>query len=259
MKDQVQFREKLSGIVALAEEEGKRISTNEVEKYFEEDALSTEQMELVYDFLLAQKIVVKGYEKKGGTVKPREKETLLLTKEEEDYLKLYLSDLSMIKPEDRGEKERLFQQAKAGEAFAKSRLIELHLSQVVAIAKEMNHPDVFLGDLIQEGNVSLMLALDELTEMTNIESVLKEEIKEGMQALIEEYKEDKVQDQKIVEQVSELDTHIQNLAEDLGRKVSIDELAEHMGMTDEEVLGVLKLAGEDIDIEEPENYDNLNE
>ena len=35
----------------------------EVECYFEEEHLSKEQIELVFDYLLAQKIVVKGYEK----------------------------------------------------------------------------------------------------------------------------------------------------------------------------------------------------
>ena len=49
MADRLQFKEKLAGVLALAEDQNGKITVDEVEKYFEEDGLSQEQMNLVCD------------------------------------------------------------------------------------------------------------------------------------------------------------------------------------------------------------------
>jgi DNA-directed RNA polymerase sigma subunit (sigma70/sigma32) len=54
----------------------------------------------------------------------------------------------------------------------------------------------------------------------------------------------------MVEKVTMLDEGIKALTEELGRKVTIDELALHMGMTEEEIEDVLRLMGEDTEDEE---------
>ena len=53
MADRLEFKEKLAGILALAEGQNGKITVDEVEKYFEEDGLSQEQMNLVCDYLLS--------------------------------------------------------------------------------------------------------------------------------------------------------------------------------------------------------------
>ena len=50
----------------------------------------------------------------------------------------------MILPEEEGERERLFESAKAGEAQAKSRLTELYMKEVLEIAKELHDGESFL-------------------------------------------------------------------------------------------------------------------
>ncbi len=50
----------------------------------------------------------------------------------------------------------------------------------------------------------------------------------------------------MVARVAELDEAIQSLKEEMGRKVSIDEVAERMGISEDEVEDILKLAGEDV-------------
>lgn len=74
MADRLEFKEKLAGILALAEGQNGKITVDEVEKYFEEDGLSQEQMNLVCDYLLSMKMAVVGYKQTGGTVKEAEKE-----------------------------------------------------------------------------------------------------------------------------------------------------------------------------------------
>ena len=68
MADRLQFKEKLAGVLALAEDQNGKITVDEVEKYFEEDGLSQEQMNLVCDYLLSMKMAVIGYKQAGGRV-----------------------------------------------------------------------------------------------------------------------------------------------------------------------------------------------
>ena len=109
MGGRIEFREKLSGILKMAEENGCQITIDEVECYFEEEHLSKEQIELVFDYLLAQKIVVKGYEKTGGSVTSSEENKAAFTEEEQRYLKEYMKDIGGIREADEEEREALFE------------------------------------------------------------------------------------------------------------------------------------------------------
>ena len=136
MSGKLQFREKLSGILELANENNKVLSVEDVEKYFEEDCLSEEQMELVYDYLLAQKIAVKGYEKTGGTILSAEEQEEKLAEEDRMYVQEYLEEIAAMQPHNKAE-ERLKE----------------YSPKVVEIAVEMYSQDYMIEDLIQEGNV----------------------------------------------------------------------------------------------------------
>lgn len=263
MADKVEFRTKLGGVLTLAIENGSRITCDEVEQYFEEDQLTGEQMELVFDYLLSQKIAVRGYVKLGGSVnEANEQEEIAYTEEEQAYLKEYLTDLEAIRKARDGEIETLLQEVKQGNTLAKSRMTEIYLPKVAEIGKNMKHPELFLGDIIQEGNVSLMVALEGIATMedmdySTLELYLEQEIRQGIQMLIEETSELKSRDKKMVQQVFDLDETITKLNEDLGRKVTIDELALYMDMTEEEILEILKLAGEEVEREEGIDASNL--
>ena len=121
-----------------------------------------------------------------------------------------------------------------------------YLPKVVEEAVKLHHADVFIGDMIQEGNISLMLALKEIASGSDEEELILEEIRAGMLAMAEAQDETKRQDGKMVARVAELDEAIQSLKEEMGRKVSIDEVAERMGISEDEVEDILKLAGEDV-------------
>lgn len=228
MGGKLQFREKLNGILTLGKEKHHVLTMEDVEKYFEEDVLSEEQMELVCDYLLSQKIAVTGYVKKGGTVV--EKEECVFSEEDERYLETYMEEMSSLIPiNEREEKLKKYYQT------------------VVEIAKELYTPTFFIGDLIQEGNVGLVLALEkeETTEKEIIEG-----IRQMIQLFVEEQEEMRHQDNKMVEKVVFLDESLKNLTEDLERKPTLEELADYMEMTEEEVNDILRLTGEEDDDEE---------
>ena len=248
MNDKAKFLEKLNGLRGMAKEQGSQITIDEVKAYFSEDALTEEQMELVFDYLLAQKIIVKGYMKLQ-----KESETQVeFTEEEKAYLKEYETDLKAIKDAKDGEVVELVAQVVRGDELAKGRLTEIYLKEVVQIAKKMYHPEVFLGDLIQEGNLGLVLGVEMITDVETAHEVLTTQIKQSIQALLEEYTELSKRDKKMVEKVNQLDESIKALTEELGRKVSIDELAVYMGMDIEEIEDILKLMGEEPEPEEEE-------
>ena len=54
MAEKLQFREKLTGILKICESKENVVLKEEVEAFFQEDNLTPEQMELVFDYLLSQ-------------------------------------------------------------------------------------------------------------------------------------------------------------------------------------------------------------
>lgn len=249
MKTRMEFREKLAGILKLGLEQGSRITLDEVEKYFEADELSEEQIELVCDYLLSQKVIVSGYAKKGGTVTAAGDETAF-TEEEKEYLREYERDLQAFRKAGEEECMKLFERAAEKDAEAKKALTEIYLPVVVEIAKTQHHPEIFLGDMIQEGNVSLMMALEMLESAEDADAFLRREILQGIQAMQETQEEEKKRDHRMVEKVSELDASITKLTEEMGRKITIEELSMFMDMPVDEIVSVMQLAGEDIEVGE---------
>lgn len=228
MAGKLEFRSKLSDVLQLAGEQGNRMSLEEIEKFFEEDDLSKEQIDLVCDYLLSQKVAVTGYQKQPGVIKDAEDKPADLSSEEKDYLEEYLRDIESVK--GNGENPRL----------------TYYLPRVVDAALQMHHREVFLGDMIQEGNISLMIALKKCENSTEDETAVMDEVRAGMQALVESLTETKRLDKKMVSQVAELDETIRHMTEDMGRKVSVEEVAEQLEMTTEQIEAVLKLAGEEV-------------
>lgn len=242
MNDRLEFREKLGGILQKAQEKAQVLSVSEVEEYFAEDGLSREQLELICDYLLSQKVTVKGYIKQGGTVTEKEEQPEeCYTEEEKRYLARYMEEIHMIKEEEEGERQKLFEASAAGDALARARLIELYLESVVETAKELYHKEVFLGDLIQEGNVSLMLALDELASAEEAHEKIMDEVRRGMQMLIEEQTEVKRRNHTLLEKYTDLEDNIKKLKEETGRDVTIEELSAFLDMPEEEIHDILNL------------------
>ena len=249
MEQRAEFLKKLNGLVALAKEHGNQITIDEVKAYFAEADLKEEQMELVFDYLLSQKVVVKGYfkmskEELSGAEEPIEGRARY-SEEERIYLAEYEEDLKAFLKLDVQEEKEICYKVLQGDQRAKQRLTEIYLSKVVEIAEEMYQPGIFLGDLIQEGNLGLVLGMDMLTANEDIDKTLTEQIRQSMQMFIEESSELQSRDKKMVEQVQLLDESITKLTEEMGRKVTIDELAVYMGMTEDEINDILRLTGEE--------------
>lgn len=240
MNEKTEFLEKLNGLLKLAQGQESQITIEEVKAYFSEDALTEEQIELVFEYLMAQKVVVKGYMK----MTPEKKENDY-TEEEKLYLKEYKHDLQAIRSASQEEVQQLYRQVMDGKENVKNRLVEVYLKEVVTIAEQLHQPEVFIGDLIQEGNLGLVLGVEKITDPMKAHEMIVMQIRQSIQLLLEEQSELSSRDKKMVEKVQALDESIQALTEELGRKVTIDELAIYMGAEIEEIEDILKLTGEE--------------
>ena len=94
-----------------------------------------------------------------------------------------------------------------------------------------------------------MLALKEIRKEKDEEEIL-EQVRAGMLASLESQTEVKRRDHKMVEKVTELDETIKSMKEEYGRKVSVDEVADRLGISENEIEDILKLAGEEVKDEE---------
>lgn len=229
MADKLKFQEKLSGILRLAEEKQMHLNIEEIEKFFAEENLSSEQIDLVCDYLLSQKVAVSGYEKKVGVIRTAgEEDRQKLTKEEQDYLESYLREIGEMISHTAEESRMAF-----------------YMPLVTEEALRIPREGVFLGDVIQEGNVSLVSALARYAPGEEVQEEILEEVRAGMRALLESQLEMKTRDRKMVERVSDLEATIKEMSDGLGRKVDVEEVAEKMGISEEEIEDILKLAGEE--------------
>lgn len=240
MKNQKEFLDKLNELVSLAKERGKQISVEEVNAYFMEDDLTKEQMELVYDYLYDKKIVVKGVIQ------------VEFSSEEAEYLREYEKDLDAFRPEKDGEREKLYLETLDGNEQAKERLIQIYLKEVVQIAKDMYLGSVSLEDMIQEGNIGLLTGVQSISLDRDAHENIVSEIRNAISRLLDEEGELQEIDHQMVQKVGELDEVITKLTEELGRKVTIEELALHMGVTEEEIEDILSLTGEEAESDEEE-------
>lgn len=146
MNKEQEFLERLGLLKEKAMGQGSRISQEEVKEFFEDESLSEEQILLVYDYLLSQRITVTGYMKSGEILKNGEAVGAGgVNVEEENYLREYQEDLKALRAEQPGERARLFAAVAAGDSEAKSRLTEIYLPVVLEIAMQMRCEEVFWG------------------------------------------------------------------------------------------------------------------
>lgn len=238
MDHEMEFRHRLMEIMNLAREKGSSLEKNQINEFFREDHLTEEQMTLVYQFLNSNHIEVKGYSVE------EEKKEVPLTSEEEEYLRHYREEIEGLDPEKPGEWEQCIFEFLQGNHRKKERMLELLLPEVIHIARRINRHEVLIQDLIQEGNMSLVIHMDHLTGADDERMMLLKQAEKDMIAMAEELSRQKKEDHFMVEQVQKVDHAMKELTEELGEKVGAEELAMYLDMSEEELKDILRLAGE---------------
>ena len=194
------------------------------------------QLGPVYDYLKSKKIGV-------GEKVDLDK---YLSSEEIDYLELYTESLSDIPTLTDGEKRAVYMAAMAGEAQAKKRLIESMLSDIVDMAKLYTGQGVFIEDLIGEGNVALSVGVEmlgALEEPDEVPGMLAKMAMDAMEDLISDEIGNRKTDDKLVNKVNNVADAARELAQVLGRKVTIDELVSESKLSRRAIEEAIRISG----------------
>lgn len=223
MERTVEFLKKIEDVLELCRQKGNVVDKKSVQQFLEGEALTEEQMNVVFDYLLSQKVHVRDYIKEVEAEAGNDSQMPDLSEEELRYLLHYEEEVRNLPEED---------------------LLGKLLPEVVRMAIMLHHPEIFLGDLIQEGNMGLLLGMNENIQE---EEVLLQMARQNMQTMVEVQTEIKRQDRRMADKVNELDAMISKFVEEMGRKVSVDELAELLEVTEDEIVDLIHLAGEEIE------------
>ena len=224
MAERMGFQGKLREVLGFAREREDHLLAEDVEKFFEEEGLSPEQMELVFQYLTEQGIEVKGYAPSKGTAREAGEEEADLSPEEERYLETYRQEIEAL--EEAGDKT-----------------LARRLTEVVEEAVKLQRGEVFLGDLIQEGNMRLVMLLEEDPEKE--EEAWRVTVRSAMEEFIASSGEVRRRDRQMVRKVTDLNNTVKAMEEEEGRKVTLDEAAGRLGITRQEAEQIWKLTSEE--------------
>lgn len=246
MSKEQEFAKILEDVKALARGQGNMVTEAQVMDAFAGLSLSGEQMQMVYDYLLQSKIGI------GQHLDPEE----YLTEKEMDYLEEYLSEIEGLGDVTEGEKEAITLSAMAGDADAQKRLTEIYLKEVPQIAKLYAGQGVYLEDLIGEGNVALAIGVSMLGSRESAQEalgLLGKMIMDAMESYIRENTDAKKLDAKVADKVNLVADKARELSEELRRNVTVQELAEESGLSENAIRDAIRMSGfkiEGIDLNE---------
>ncbi|MBO4998938.1 MAG: hypothetical protein J6D02_13150 [Lachnospira sp.] len=163
------------------------------------------------------------------------------------YVKMYLKDIRSIKRLKQEELFPYYERLLAGEDDAADVVLHNYLHRVVAIAKRYVLLKVNMEDVVQEGNMGLLLAVKKLKgkgEQKNIKKYIENEIKKSMENYINQTLEDDNWEQMVLGRARLLQDAREALAKELLRVPSISELSEYTHLSEEEINDISSLIKE---------------
>ena len=181
----------------------------------------------------------------------------------EDFYQMYLEELEGVAEAGPEEELALLERLAAGEAEAAGRLIEGNLKRVLAYAREYEGKGLPMNDLVQEANMALTAlaaewdrlaaegtaAAGEKTERENFQELLRRRVQESIEAALEEQSREAEIEENVAARVNVLQEVSRVMAAELGREATVDELAEKMKMTAEEIRDIMKVALDAVNVE----------
>jgi len=160
-----------------------------------------------------------------------------------NIMKMYLDDIGKIPSLKHEEIARLFRKYKQGDAAAKKRIIEANLRLVIHIAKRYTHASLPFQDLVAEGNLGLIRAVEKfsLSRGCQFSTYATWWIKQSIErAIINQSKPIRLP-AHICLRISRIVKVIKELNQTLGREPTIEEIAEQIPETPETIEKHLSL------------------
>lgn len=244
------------GIVKKLIEKGKKSGTltyKEIMDELDEIDLSPDQIEKIYEVLESMGIEVIGDIAESENIE----EELDLSIPEgiaiDDPVRMYLKEIGKVPLLSSDEEIRLAERIEEGDQYAKKKLAEANLRLVVSIAKRYVGRGMLFLDLIQEGNLGLIKAVEKFDYRKGFKfsTYATWWIRQAITRAIADQARTIRIPVHMVETINKLIRVQRQLLQELGRDPLPEELSKHMDMPVDKVREILKIAQEPVSLETP--------
>lgn len=171
----------------------------------------------------------------------------------DDPVRMYLKEIGKVPLLTAQEEIDLAKRMEEGDEYAKQKLCEANLRLVVSIAKKYVGRGMLFLDLIQEGNLGLIKAVDKFdwTKGYKFSTYATWWIRQAITRSIADQARTIRIPVHMVETINKLIRVSRQLLQEEGREPTPDEIAEEMGISVEKVREILKIAQEPVSLETP--------
>ena len=171
----------------------------------------------------------------------------------EDPVRMYLKEIGKVPLLSAEEEIELAQRMENGDEKAKQRLAEANLRLVVSIAKRYVGRGMLFLDLIQEGNLGLIKAVEKFDYKKGYKfsTYATWWIRQAITRAIADQARTIRIPVHMVETINKLIRVSRQLLQDLGREPTPEEIAEHMDLSVDRVREILKISQEPVSLETP--------
>ena len=266
------FSEKLVELLELAKKKKNVLEYQEISDFFKDSPLEVDQMEKVFDFLEASGVdVLRITENSGDELLldndmdmdgMEDEEEVELDKIDlsvpegvsiEDPVRMYLKEIGKVSLLSADEEIELAKRMEKGDEAAKKRLAEANLRLVVSIAKRYVGRGMLFLDLIQEGNLGLIKAVEKFDYRKGYKfsTYATWWIRQAITRAIADQARTIRIPVHMVETINKLIRVSRQLLQELGREPTPEEIAEEMDMPVYRVREILKISQEPVSLETP--------
>ena len=171
----------------------------------------------------------------------------------DDPVRMYLKDIGKIPLLTPERETYLAEQIAQGNKTAKDELIEANLRLVVSIAKRHVGKGMYFLDLIQEGNIGLIKAVEKFdySKGYKFSTYATWWIRQAITRAIADQARTIRIPVHMVETIHKVSRTARQLLQDFGREPTTDEIAEKLGMTADKVREIMKIAQDPVSLETP--------
>ncbi len=261
----MELRKRLQELAELAQGRKNILEYHEVQEAFESMAPNARQYDQIFEYL----------ERKGiDVVQGADEEELLLIPDEEEFeqeeegsldlgvpdgvsmddpVRMYLKEIGQIPLLSAEEEIELAKRMSEGDEEAKRQLAEANLRLVVSIAKRFAGHGMQLLDLVQEGNLGLIKAVEKFdyTKGFKFSTYATWWIKQAITRSIADQARTIRIPVHMVETMNRVTRTSRQLMQELGREPRPEEIGERLGMPSEKVQEILKISQEPVSTETP--------
>ncbi|MBR2312139.1 MAG: RNA polymerase sigma factor RpoD [Clostridia bacterium] len=171
----------------------------------------------------------------------------------DDPVRMYLKEIGKVPLLTADREKELAERMAEGDETAKTELVEANLRLVVSIAKRYVGKGMFFLDLIQEGNLGLMKAVDKFdyTKGYKFSTYATWWIRQAITRAIADQARTIRIPVHMVETIHKVSRYQRQMLQELGREPTPAEIGEKMGMSAERVREIMKVALDPVSLETP--------